>query len=62
MKKITVIKGTYNKLKISNTTFPLLKPVQVDKGEATALVDASSILGDDFNKITIGLEDYRVVG
>lgn len=58
-KQINVIKGAYRNLKIMNTTFPLLKPVEVIGGYATAIVDASSILGNDHKKITISLEDYK---
>lgn len=57
--QINIIKGTYRNLKILNTTFPLLKPVDVIKGHATALVDASTVLGSDFKKITVNLEDYK---
>lgn len=57
--KITVIKGKYKNFKISNTTFPLLKPVETFRGHSTALIDASSILGEDFTRITVELEDYR---
>lgn len=57
--RINVIKGTYRSLKIVNTTFPLLKPVEVIEGYATALIDASSILGPDFTRIKVNLEDYR---
>lgn len=56
---INIIKGTYRDLKILNTTFPLLKPVETLKGHATALVDASSVLGSDFKKIIVNLEDYK---
>lgn len=62
MNKITVIKGNYKSFKISNTTFPLLKPVKTIKGESTALVDASSVLGDGFNCIVVNLEDYKIAG
>jgi hypothetical protein len=58
--KITVIKGSYKKLKISNTTFTLLAPVRVDKGITTALVDASAVLGADYKRILVDIEDYRV--
>ena len=58
-KKINVLKGTYKTLKIVNTTFPLLKPVEIYKGHATALIDASSILGDGHKSITVNLEDYK---
>ena len=57
--KITVIKGTYKNFKISNTTFPLLRPVSTNKGYSTALIDASNVLGDDFKRITVDLIDYK---
>lgn len=57
--KITIIKGTYKNFKISNTTFPLLRPVNINKGYSTALIDASNILGEDFKKILVSLEDYK---
>jgi hypothetical protein len=58
--KITVLKGTYKKLKISNTTFTLLAPVNIENGIVTALVDASAVLGKEFNRIKVNVEDYRV--
>jgi len=57
--KINVIKGKYKNFKISNTTFPLLKPVETFKGHSTALIDASNILGEEFKRILIELEDYK---
>jgi len=56
--KITVYKGHYKNFKIANTTFPLLKPVISENGENKAWVDASDILGTEFNKILVKLEDF----
>jgi hypothetical protein len=59
--KIRVLKGKYNDIKIKDCIFPIHKPVMYENGLATAEVDASSILGDDYKKIVIQLNDYKLV-
>lgn len=58
MKKITVIKGKLDNIRISNTTFPLYD-INTTKGVTTALVDAS-ILGDSFKRVSIVVDDYKL--
>jgi len=59
MKKITVVKGSIDNIKISNTTFPLFD-ISTTKGITIALVDASAILGDSFKRVTIIVDDYKI--
>jgi hypothetical protein len=60
-KKINILKGRCGGIKISNSTFPLLKDVSEDKGVVTAQVDASSVLGNEFKNVLIEVEDYRLL-
>lgn len=55
---IKIHKGHYKNFKIVNTAFPLLKPVISEKSGDSAWVDASEVLGEDFKKILVKLEDY----
>jgi hypothetical protein len=59
--RIRIIKGTYDKIKISNSTFPLLKPVETTYGKSKALVDASSLLGSDYKVLQVDVEDYQLL-
>jgi len=59
--KILIIKGNIGSVRISNTTLPLLQPVDVHHQQASAIVDASSVLGDQFKRCTINLHLYRLI-
>jgi hypothetical protein len=60
-KKIYVIKGYLDKVRVSNTGFTLLKPVAVNSGRATATVDASQLFGAGSKIAKVELEDYRLL-
>ena len=60
-KKIYVIKGYLDKVRVSNTGFTLLKPVTVNSGRATATVDASQLFGAGSKIAKVELEDYRLL-
>lgn len=60
-RKIKVIKGSYRKIKLSDTVFTLLKPLMSISGRDYANVDASSVLGDEHSNIMITLEDYKML-
>lgn len=57
--RIVVYRGSYKNFRIANTTFKLLKPLMISNGETTAWVDASDVLGKDFSKVLISIEDYK---
>jgi hypothetical protein len=60
-KKIYVIKGYLDKVRVSNTGFTLLKPVTVNSGRAIATVDASQLFGAGSKIAKVELEDYRLL-
>jgi hypothetical protein len=60
-KKIKILKGTIASYKISNTTLPLVRPVELYQGNAQALVDASQIFGDEFKSVIVNLQDYQCI-
>jgi hypothetical protein len=61
-KRIRVLRGTYaKKNRISDCVFPLVKPLEFDKGKIIAQVDASQLLGAEFKKLTIDVEDYKLL-
>jgi hypothetical protein len=59
--RIRILKGKYNKIRISDSTFPLLKPVETIHGTTKATIDASSLLGDDYKILQVEVEDYRLL-
>ena len=59
--RIKILKGSYDKIRISDSTFPLLAPLDYFYGKAKATVDASSLLGEDFKIIQVDVEDYVVL-
>lgn len=59
MKKITIVKGSIDNIKIANTTLPLYQ-IDTVNGVTAALVDASAILGDSFKRVTAVLQDYKI--
>jgi hypothetical protein len=60
-KKIYVIKGYLDKVRVSNTGFTLLKPISINRGKATATVDASQLFGVGSKIAKVELEDYRLL-
>lgn len=57
--KIHIIKGEFERIKISNSIFTLLKPVHTEYGRTTATVDASELLG--YSSIEIDVDDYKLL-
>ena len=59
--RIRILKGNYNRIRIADCVFVLLKPLDVTKGKTTAIVDASDLLGPEYNIIAINVEDYKML-
>jgi hypothetical protein len=59
--RIRILKGIYNKIRISDSTFPLIKPVETVHGKTKATIDASSLLGDEYKVLQVDVEDYRIL-
>jgi hypothetical protein len=59
--RIRILKGNHNKIKIADSTFPLLKPVETVLGKSKATIDASSLLGDEYKVLQVDVEDYRIL-
>lgn len=51
----------YNKIRISDSTFPLLKSVEITDGKSKATIDASSLLGDEYKVLQVEVEDYKLL-
>jgi hypothetical protein len=60
-KRIRILKGMYNKIRISDSTFPILKPLETSYGKTVAVVDASSLLGDEYKIVKVEVEDYKLL-
>jgi hypothetical protein len=61
-KRIRVLRGTYAKNnRISDCVFPLIKPLEFNQGKIVAQVDASQLLGAEFKKLVIDVEDYKLI-
>lgn len=60
--QVNIISGKYRGTIITNTVFPMLRPVvQGTKGNFVT-VDASSKLGKEYKKIRVMVDDYEYVG
>lgn len=59
--RIRIIKGNFNKIKISDSTFPLIKPVETVFGKSTATIDASSLLGDEYKVLQVVVDTYQLL-
>jgi hypothetical protein len=59
--RIRILKGMYNKIRISDSTFPILKPLETSYGKTIAVVDASSLLGDEYKIVKVEVEDYKLL-
>jgi hypothetical protein len=59
--RIHILKGVYNKIRISDSTFPLIKPIETTYGKTKATIDASSLLGDEYKILQVEVEDYRLL-
>ena len=60
-KRIRILKGMYNKIRISDSTFPILKPLETSYGKTIAIVDASSLLGNEYKIVKVEVEDYKLL-
>lgn len=60
-KRIRILKGMYNKIRISDSTFPILKPLETSYGKTVAVVDASSLLGDEYKNVKVEVENYKLL-
>lgn len=59
--KIHIIKGTIDNIKIHNSVFTLLKPINVEYGKVTAIVDASRLFGSSYKQASVSVADYRII-
>ncbi|NDC22292.1 hypothetical protein EBZ57_02890 [bacterium] len=59
--RIRILKGKYNRIRISDCVFTLLKPLDITKGKVTAIVDASELLGPEYAIVAIDVEDYKLI-
>jgi len=59
--RIHVLKGKYDNIKIANSVFTLLKPLESNYGKTKATIDASKLLGDNYKAIQIEIEDYQLL-
>lgn len=59
--RIRILKGKYDKIKIADSTFPLLKPIETNYGKSKATIDASSLLGDEYKVLQVEVEDYLLL-
>jgi hypothetical protein len=55
--KVHVIKGVCDNIPIRNTSFALIKPIEIKNGVATAFVDATAVFG--VSSVKMILEEYR---
>lgn len=60
--QVKIISGKYRGAKIENTVFPMLRPVVAGAKGDYVTVDASNVLGEQFGKIRIMVDDYEYVG
>jgi hypothetical protein len=60
-KRIRILKGMYNKIRISDSTFPMLKPLETSYGKTIAVVDASSLLGNEYKNVKVEVENYKLL-
>ena len=60
--QVKIISGKYRGAKIENTVFPMLRPVVAGAKGDYVTVDASAVLGNQFGKIRIMVDDYEYVG
>jgi hypothetical protein len=39
----------------------MLKPLDINKGKTTAIIDASELLGPNYSIVAINVEDYKLL-
>ena len=54
---VKIKQGTYRKNTIENTVFPIVKPLNIGKKGAFITVDGTEVLGDQFSKIRVLIEN-----
>jgi hypothetical protein len=59
--RIRILKGNYGKIRISDCVFTMLKPLDINKGKTTAIIDASELLGPNYSIVAINVEDYKLL-
>jgi hypothetical protein len=59
--RILIIRGSYNKIRILDCVFTLIKPIDITNGKVTATINASSLLGPDYSKVDVNVEDYKLL-
>lgn len=59
--KIKVIVGFIDGIRISNSTFPLVKAVVIELGKTSARVDASEVLGAKYKDALVTILDYKLI-
>jgi len=54
---VKIKQGTYRKNTVDNMVFPIVKPLNIGKKGAFITVDGTEVLGDQFGKIRVLIED-----
>jgi len=54
---VKIKQGTYRKNTLENTVFPIVKPLNIGKKGAFITVDGTEVLGDQFSKIRVLIEN-----
>ena len=54
---VKIKQGTYRKNTVENTVFPIVKPLNIGKKGAFITVDGTEVLGDQFSKIRVLIEN-----
>jgi predicted AAA+ superfamily ATPase len=60
--QVKIISGKYRGAKLENVTLPMHRPVVAGAKGDYVTVDATEILGEDFAKIRVMVDDYEYVG
>ena len=60
--QVKIINGKYRGAKLENVVLPMLRPAVAGAKGDYVTVDASSIMGEDFAKIRVQVDDYEYVG
>ena len=60
--QVKIISGKYRGAKLENVTLPMIRPVVAGAKGDYVTVDASAVLGKQFDKIRVVVDDYEYIG
>ena len=60
--QVKIISGKYRGSKLENVTLPMIRPVVAGAKGDYVTVDASAVLGKQFDKIRVVVDDYEYIG